>query len=196
MTLPRDDSRANQDRREILANPLGGVPDRETAAAALRAEVPGVQMDFDEITGGPKQIVATGKFLTAAAEKPAAVVVSDFVDAHRGLFGHDSQFLTAGNARLAREDVSAHNGLITLVWQQELEGIPLFQTVLRANVTKHGELVTLGGSFLSNPAEASGKDLKARAALVAEPPVTAKQAVALAAANARLPQGALGIAAD
>ena len=140
-------------------------------------------MDFDKITGGPKQIVATGKFLTPAAEKPAAVVVSDFVDTHRGLFGHNSQFLTAGNARLAREDVSAHNGLVTMVWQQELEGIPLFQTVLRANVTKHGELVTLGGSFLSNPAEASGKDRRARADLVAEPPVTAKQAVALAAAN-------------
>ena len=42
---------------------------REAGAAALRMKVPGVQIDLDPITGGPKNITAPGRFLKAAGKK-------------------------------------------------------------------------------------------------------------------------------
>ena len=107
---------------------------RKEAADALAAQVPGVQIEFDEITGGPKHIMAPAKFLTPASDMNhvrADEVVSRFVDDHMDLFGHGSAALQAGNSRITREDLTPHNGMKTLVWQQELDGIPFFKTTLR-----------------------------------------------------------------
>jgi hypothetical protein len=56
-------------------------------------------------------------------------------------------------------------------------------TVLKANLTRDGALVTLGSHFLSDAATATGLAPTQRAALAAQPPVDARKAVSLAAAN-------------
>lgn len=84
---------------------------------------------------------------------------------------------------MTREDVTAHNGMRTVVWQQELDGIPLFQAQLRASLTKNGDLITLGGSFVSEPAAAAKLAIKERTALIAQPVVSVQRAVTLAAAD-------------
>ncbi len=73
--------------------------------------------------------------------------------------------------------------MTTRVWQQELDGVPLYNTIFKANLTKRGELVTLGSHFIADPAAASALAPAARAALIVQPPVNVTQAVSLAAAD-------------
>ncbi len=183
--LSESHSLENADTREAHARPAEAVEKlRQTAAAALREKVPGVQIDFDEITGSPKDITAVGKFLSPpAAGGRIEDAVTQFVETYRDLFGHGSLALESGNSRITRDDTTAHNGMKTVVWQQELDGIPLFQTIFRASLTKNGEIITLGGNYLGDPAAATRMDAKKRAALVANPPVEATRAVVLAATD-------------
>jgi alpha-tubulin suppressor-like RCC1 family protein len=117
---------------------------------ALKQAIPGIQMDFDTKSGAPSRVQATGRFLTPPAPgKEAVRVVSDFIDQHPALFGHSGGVLTS--SRITREDVSAHNGMTTLVWNQEVEGIPVFQTILKANVAKTGQLITMSDHYLAAP---------------------------------------------
>ncbi len=145
--------------------------DRLQALAALRAAVPGTTVEFDPVTGAPSQIQATGRFLTSTSpDTTARDVVGRFIDQHKALFGHGSAVLKS--ARLTREDVTRHSGMHTLVWNQEVEGIPLFKTILKANVTQQGELVTLNDHFVTDPKPNR-----------AEPAISASRAIALAAAS-------------
>ena len=140
-------------------------------------------MDFDPLSGSPGNIVATSRFLSSAQPNRAGVndAVRAFINANAGLFGYDASILQ--QARVTREDVTAHNGMHTTVWQQEVDGIPLYQASLRANVTRDGALVALGSRFLPDAAAATGMDAGQRAALVALPPINVQQAISLAAAN-------------
>ncbi|MBX7211457.1 MAG: M36 family metallopeptidase [Verrucomicrobiaceae bacterium] len=154
---------------------------REQALEALRREIPGVQVEFDAITGAPKHIMAAGRFLAAAgtgAADPHAPVRA-FVERHAALFGHDAAELARGRARVTREDVAAHNGMRTVVWQQEVAGLPVFETILKANVTKDGDLITLGSHFMADAPKAAEK----QARLVSSPPLNAPHALAAAAAS-------------
>src|SRR6185369_5157272 len=69
------------------------------------------------------------------------------------LFGHGPEVLLS--ARRARDYVTAHNGLRTVVWEQQLEGIPVYEAVLLASVTKRGELASLSSQFLPDPGQAA-----------------------------------------
>ena len=145
-----------------------------------------MQVEFDEISGGPKSIMALGKFLSPpVADQNASPYepVARFVDTNRKLFGHESAALKPGKSRVTREDTSAHNGMKTVVWQQELDGIPFFQTTLRANLTKNGELVAIGGNYLSDPEKAAEGSAAKRKELIQKQPVPATKAVSLAAQN-------------
>lgn len=72
--------------------------------------------------------------------------------------------------RISREFVSQDSGLRTVVWQQELDGVPLFQCVLIAHMTGQGELVSLSSQFVPDPDNASQMNIITRSALVAVPP--------------------------
>lgn len=158
-------------------------PPQLAALDTLRNKVPGITVDFDPLSGAPSNIVATGKFLSKSTPTRDDVnaPVKEFIDANAHLFGHDASAFT--QTRVTREDVSAHNGMRTTVWQQEVDGIPLYNTILKASVTKDGALVALGSHFLQDAAAATGMDVGRRAALVAQPPINVNQAVSLAAAN-------------
>ncbi len=178
-SIPARDKLSDFDSRLADDLPKSSSPTRVAALANLRAKMPGVQVDFDPITGGPASIMAVGKFLS----QPGGQSVDEFVNANRGLFGHSSDALTTGKSRITRDDTSAHNGMKTLVWQQEIDGIPFFQTILKANLTRDGTLITAGGNFLADPPTAAEGNAVKRAALIANPPVSATRAVRLAAEN-------------
>lgn len=176
--LPNVDRRPQQSASAMEAS-------HHAAISALERQIPGVTIQFDPITGAPSHIAAPGRFL--APGKPGVLdihePVRDFVDRNSELFGHDASALAAGSARITREDVTAHNGMRTVVWQQELDGIPLFQTVFKANLTKNGDVINLGSHFMKDPAAASGKTATQRAALIIQPAVSPAAALSKAAAN-------------
>ncbi len=181
----RGEKLENYDQR--TPQPPAPVAGREEALAKLRARLPGVAVQFDPITGAANHVMAAGRFLTGAAAVKAPVngdyyePVRRFVDENAAIFGHGSDVLQ--DARITREDVAAHNGMRTVVWQQQLDGVPVYNTILKANVTKHGELVTLGSHFMADPAAASGLEPAEREAFIAHPPVDAEKAVSLAAVH-------------
>ena len=71
------------------------------------------------------------------------------------------------NAPVSRDSVGAHNGLRTVVWQQQLDGVPVFDAVLIGNSTAAGELVTLSSSFLPDVAAKADAGTPNRAATTA-----------------------------
>lgn len=149
--------------------------DRAEAFAELKREKPMLQAQFDEISGAPSYLQETGKFLTGKNPNlPAKVVVKNYVNRFPGLFGHGADALDA--AKVTREDVTAHNGMTTLVWQQQHAGIPLFNTIFKANVTQNGELVTVSDHFLGDPAAAAGNQ-------DAVPGLSVQEAISKAAAG-------------
>ena len=161
--------------------------DRQAALTALRKRIPGVDVQFDPITGSANHVMATGRFLTTPLDVQNPVngdfyaPVRQFIDENAAVFGHGADALQG--TRVTREDVTAHSGMRTVVWQQQVDGVPLYNTVLKANLTKDGALVMLGSHFMSNPVAATQLDVAQRAALVAQPPVDVNKAVSLAAAN-------------
>ena len=184
----------NLDRRQVEAKEAL-TPTRAEGLARLQARIPYVQVDLDDVTGAPKWIRSRKGFLTqsrasaavtsqaggvppALRRAPAAdphEPVKQFINDHAALFGHGAEVLAG--ARVKREFVGAHNGLRTVVWEQQLDGLPIFQSVLIWHITKNDELVNLSSQFLPNPDAASKLDAAGRAARIAAPAITLKQAV-------------------
>ena len=197
---PSDPPLPNYDQRRTgqatgLASAAGQVtpPARAQAAAALRARVPGVQIDFDDLLQTPRYIGSPHGFLTGpggegkavSADRAKAFAATDphraikaFLAEHRALIGHGPESLAG--ARLVRDYVTRHNGLRTVVWQQERDGIPVADAFLVGHITRRGELVNLSSQFVPELAEVE----RGRAATPkVQPQVTAVAAVLMAAAE-------------
>ncbi|MBL9145610.1 MAG: M36 family metallopeptidase [Verrucomicrobiaceae bacterium] len=159
------------DKRDAPLSPKVN-PVRLAAVTALRQEVPGVQVEFDPISGAPSYVQSTGRFLSPslAPGQSARLAVEQFVDRHADLFGHNSDALR--KAPVTRNDVTQHSGMTTLVWNQAVNGIPVFKTIFKANVTKAGEVITLADHFLGQP-EAN----------IVQPVVMVNEAISRAAAS-------------
>ena len=169
---------------------------RLDAELVLRNRVPDVQIERHAIHGSPKWIAARegsltgangqGKGMAGAVAKRVLApndphrVIKAFVDEHAGLFGHDATALEG--ARLKRDATTRHNGLRTVVWEQEHEGIRVFDAVFIANVTKNEELVNVASQFVPNPPQAALKGTPKRIAGAA-PLISSPRAIALAAAH-------------
>lgn len=167
------ESLPNFDKRSPEAAPA--EPHR-AAAVRLRERLPAVRVEFDRITGSPRRVTAERGFLTGPAQ-PADPnephrEVKAFLRDQAELFGHGAEALEG--ARVIRDSVTPHNGLRTVTWQQELEGVPIFEAVLIANTTRRNELVNISSQFVADPAQA-------RRGAEPKPKVTAPQAIARAA---------------
>jgi hypothetical protein len=124
-------------------------------------------------------VASSGGFLTQAEEgKDGEAVVREFVNGRRTLFGHDATVLDA--AAKTRDDVTKHNGMRTLVWQQRHEGLAVFEGMLKATVTRLGELVNIGSQVVPDAALAAANGTPGYRELIAAPAVSASKAVAVA----------------
>ena len=169
--------------------------DQQTAVEQLRVRLPSVRVDFDPVTGGPKMISAGDKFLSgtngqgrAISAAVAAGFAGDphratkaFLREHSRLFGYGPQVLN--QARVKREFVTPGNGMKTVVWEQQVNGIPVFEAVLVSHTTARGELVNLSSQFVPEPENAADQGASNRVALVAAPDISARRATTIAAQN-------------
>ncbi len=176
--------------------PASVSEEQQVELIALRKQLPELQVDFDSLTGAPRLVSARDGFLTgsngpasvAPAGALAALAPSDpdgpaklFLREHRGLFGHGPEALD--QARVVRAYTTPHNGMRTVVWQQEVDRIPVLEAVLVAHATKRGELINISSGFVPDAVVAANAGTSNRAALVASPPLTAAAAVLAAARN-------------
>ncbi|MBI3882612.1 MAG: hypothetical protein HY301_21440, partial [Verrucomicrobia bacterium] len=184
----------NYDARQRGADKIVDA-EKQAATDALAARVPGLKVERDEIFGGAKAVGSTSGSLTGtngtggavSALTAAAIPAADphrpikaFLNEHAAVFGFDASALVP--TRVTHDFVAAHNGLRTVVWQQEVDGIAVFNCLLAGFVTAKGELVKVTSDFVPKLPVAVAS-VKNRAALLAVPPVTAREAVRLAAAN-------------
>jgi hypothetical protein len=139
--------------------------------------VPGLNIDFDLLTGSPKWIASTEAFLTDGLEvtvepEQAARIVRQFIDDHEVIFGHGSAILDE-----AREVANYSTGPADarkIIWHQRFQGIEIFEAVLQANLTKTGALINLGSQMVPVPSQAAGNPT------APTPEVTASEAIQIA----------------
>src|ERR1017187_3721537 len=183
------------DKRTGAASALEVVSQAQRRAAErLQARQPHAQVEFDPITGGPKSVWAGSEFLGGSnglrGAIPAATTskfaandpyrsTKAFLLEYADLFRHGPEVLD--QARVQRQFVTPHNGLKTVVWQQEVDGIPVFEAVLISHTSRQGELVNLSSQFLPDAPAAVQRGGQNRADLGASLNVSARRAVAIAA---------------
>ncbi len=193
-SLPNTDTRKDGVAKSQQLDAL-----RESALNRLQARIPGIKVDLDEVLASPKIVCNELGFLSGPASEeeilnPRTVQtllqaktddphenIRRFLDENADLFGYNTAILDS--ARVSREYVTAHNSMRSVVWEQQLDGIPIFEAVLYGHITKNGELVSLCSQFVPNPAQAADAGVPNRASIQTLPPVSAREAVATAATN-------------
>ncbi len=166
------------------------------AKSQLEARVKHVRVDADPILHTPKFVASHDGFLTGPKGEGAAVSTSAasavpandrhrgvkaFLTEYRGLFGFGPE--TLDRETIFREEVTPHSGLRTVVWRQHLDGLPVFESQVKASLTAKGELVNIGSTFVPDPAAAANHGMQNRATQQASPRISAVAAVRAAAAN-------------
>lgn len=171
---------ANFDLRQANAGQASLPRSRAEALAKLQQMIPGLSVEFDSITQSPKWIGSNGGLLSGKPSNPvgkdADAPVRQFIDAHRGVFGHGAERLDG--ARRVTDYTTSRSGSRKVVWHQQLDGVDIFEAVFQANLTADAELINVGSHLMADP-EAAASDAN-RASLLAELPVTAEAAVAAA----------------
>lgn len=168
------------------------APARAVAEEALRTALPSVRINRSTRSGAARWISAERGFLTgpggqggalapsslaAIPENDSHRVVKAFINQHSAVLGHDASALE--NARVARDYVTGHNGLRTVVWEQSVAGIPVFEALLQSHITAKGELVSLSDEFST---DALSPNLSAAATRV-QGAISSARALSLAAAS-------------
>ena len=184
------------DNRVPSASTAAQLAEREKGKSHLAARLPSATVDLDPLLKTPKFIHSSDGFLTGPQGQGRAVSaltaqalpandphlpIKAFLNEHSALFGHGAEVLDS--AQVKRDYVDAHNSLRTVVWEQRLDGIPVFQSVLMGHLTGQGELTSLSSSFVPDAAASADAATPGRKALQASPPVSAAQAIRLAAQN-------------
>lgn len=192
----------NQDKRQHAANDASTGPEQRQARDQLRKQVTDLRLTFHPVTGAPTFLGSArgflsgpngqGRGLAPKANGPGQPlephdVVKAFLKEHRNLFGHGDEALD--RAAIKRQFTARHNGLTTMVWKQQVDGIDIHEAVLVGHVTRRGELVQLSSGFVPQPEEAAEAGKAQPRHPRAEPGLSARRAVALAA-------GDLGVALD
>jgi len=195
--LPDFDKRAATAKEKELRG------ERVLAAERLKQRVPQIRVDLDELRGAPKFVASTDGFLSgpngegrgisadpavagrALPANDAHRPIKAFLNEHSALYGHGAEALAP--ARLKRDYTSGHNGLRTVVWEQQLDNIAVYEAVMVGHMTRRGELVNLASQFVPDPEQAANAGMleaggaPPRAAVVATPAISALQALSNAA---------------
>src|SRR5947207_3375694 len=146
----------NYDRRtrNAAAVPDAIAPEHAAAVASLKTRVPQLEVKRSKVLGAPNFFSSRASFLTGPDAQGLAVLPATasafaksdphraakaFLNEHSALLGYGAEALNG--TRVSREHVGSHNGMRTVVWQQELNGIPVFEAIVIAHITQRGELV-------------------------------------------------------
>jgi VCBS repeat-containing protein len=167
-----------------------------SAVARFKERWPHIQLDYDPVLLSPKSVMPRLGYLTGPGG--AGVTVSDataqmfdpddpdrpvkaFLQEYQALFGFGPEALN--DAAVQRDYVSAVNNARTVVWQQQVAGVPVFDALLISHITQAGELACLSSEFIPAPAQAADPAMLAAVQSGADLPVPAQQALVTAVTN-------------
>lgn len=185
----------NLDKR-LDAQPADkSLPAEKTSGAEkLRGQLRGLRVEHDVVRQSPKHIASTSGFLTGPGGEGTTIsaagagtvpagdphrVIKTFLNEHRAAFGHGAEILD--QTRLKTDFTARNNNLRTIVWQQRLDDIAVYESVLIGHVTARGELVSVSSQLVAEPSAAANAGTPNRVALQNSPTLSAAEAVRLAA---------------
>jgi hypothetical protein len=123
---------------------------RQAEARKLIDSLPELRIDDHAVFGTPEFVRSTAAFLTGANPGLApADVVARYVHDHAALF--EVNALEIPTARVERDFRTDHNGVTHLTLQQQLRGLDLFGSQVRANVMPDGRLINIASTMLPRP---------------------------------------------
>jgi hypothetical protein len=102
-----------------------------------------------------------------------------FLQQESGLYGHGPEILA--NIEPTREITSRKSGLRSVTWEQERDGIPVFEAVLIGHLTAADELLSVSSTFVPNLEALTVACVPDWNQLVPHPPLDVIQAISLAA---------------
>ena len=160
------------------------------AAARFSEQWLQIQLDFDPILLSPHSILPRAGYLTGPGGSGVTVSaatarmfdpvdpgqpVKAFLQEHQNLFGFGPVEIT--NATVQRNYVSPMTGARTIVWQQQVGGIPVFNALFTGHMTAPGELAAIACDFIPAPAQAADPAVVAAAVNGYDLPLTGAQAL-------------------
>jgi len=123
------------------------------AANYVLPDVPDLKLDRDPDFGTPRFVRRRAGFLSAAAPgaAPEEVVRSLLVANGRAFTLHHSDVLDPGNAKKVRDCVTKHNGMRSLTWQQQHDGIDIYGARCALNLTADNRIINVQSRALHIP---------------------------------------------
>lgn len=139
-------------------------------------------MTFDPLTGAARHVASRSAFLATPAPGPEAhATVKGFLRDQRALFGHGPEVLEP--ARIHRDSIGRRNGVRTVIWEQQLNDIPVFEGIFIAHTTGGGELASVSSKFIADLEGAAERGIPNWAVKIAKLPISEQLAIVLAAKN-------------
>ena len=128
--------------------------EQSEAAGRLAMSAPGLRIDWDPLLETPRFIRSTSALLTPPAQpgtEPLDIIES-FVIEYDGLFQLGDRPLDG--LTVIRDATTVHNGVRTIWLGQSIDGLPVMEADLRANITTDGQIVSVGSRLLNLNADA------------------------------------------
>jgi len=183
----------NFDKRQAALRQVKSLIDEPAAKSLITSS--GLAVEINPLFGTARHVSAKDGFLTGPAgfgknlkalqtQTPSNdpyYPIKAFLDHYALLFGQGSEILQ--QAKIAKDYTTPHNGLRTVVWEQNVNGIRIFNGRLVGHITRHGELVNLFSEFLPKADIVVQKSLGNSKLAPPSTQVSAAQAVVLAAKN-------------
>lgn len=119
----------------------------EQAAKALALEKPGAKVTRSRLTGGAEVVRSTRGALSAPSGADAEAIARSFIADRPALYGL-TQLQAAENLRFKGESVSRGSGLRMARFEQQINGVPVFQSDTRVLIDSQGRVVRTVGRLV------------------------------------------------
>jgi len=140
-------------RERIDARLLANTDDKEPpspeqlgALGEISRRVDGrVRADFNPLNGTLRLLFARGSFLSEPSLDPPRTVARDFVLGYADLFALSPEFVSGlVESRLFKNE---NSGITHVQYEQQYEGLKVFQSTVRIAVTAEGRVLTVSGDY-------------------------------------------------
>ncbi len=152
-TAPLDDFdiRANLKRDLDAPAPTRKNNSRQTEALQethLSDEPANTKLKWSSVSGTPSRAYNLSEPLTQASNDDADVVSRRFLRQNRGVYRMEDAEVQ--NLKLSRRDRTRHNGISHLIYDQNINGTPVFQGRMRMHVDGNGAVISADGELIPN----------------------------------------------
>jgi uncharacterized protein (TIGR03437 family) len=114
--------------------------------SGLMRERPSLQMQLSSLTGTPSRIVSLQQSLSDPSRGDAENTARQFIKTNADLFRLTSA--EVDGLKIARRYRSEHNQITHLTFQQQINGIDLFQCEYAIHVDRNGSVIAAGGELM------------------------------------------------